>query len=96
VTPEATAWLVKSREFLRKSASMLAAGWPDEAGRAAYLAAFHAAQAYIFDRTGKTVKSHAGLHGLFAQVASADTNFDATQGSLAACTYHRIRRPALG
>jgi uncharacterized protein (UPF0332 family) len=42
--PKSAAFLQKSREFLAKAQSMLDHGWPDEAGRAAYLAGFHAAQ----------------------------------------------------
>ncbi len=33
--PEAAAFLDKAREFLAKAEDMLAADWPDEAGRAA-------------------------------------------------------------
>jgi uncharacterized protein (UPF0332 family) len=47
VTPEAAAFLNKAREFLAKADDMLADGWPDEAGRASYLAGLHAAQALI-------------------------------------------------
>ena len=32
------------------------------AGRNAYLAAFHAARALIFERTGKVAKTHRGVH----------------------------------
>jgi hypothetical protein len=39
VRPEASAFLGKAREFLLKAEDMFADGWPDEAGRAAYLAA---------------------------------------------------------
>ena len=45
--PEASAFLGKAREFLLKAEDMFADGWPDEAGRAAYLAGLHAAQAVI-------------------------------------------------
>jgi hypothetical protein len=38
VTPEATAFLDKAREFLDKAEDTLTDAWPDEAGRAAYLA----------------------------------------------------------
>ena len=34
---------------------------PDEAGRAAYLAGLHAAKAFIFESTGKAIKSHKGV-----------------------------------
>lgn len=42
--------------------------WPDEAGRAAYLAGFHAAQAFIYERTGRTVKTHSGVQVRFAEL----------------------------
>ena len=35
--PEASAFLGKAREFLLKAEDIFADGWPDEAGRAAYL-----------------------------------------------------------
>jgi hypothetical protein len=41
VKPEAAAFLDKAREFLEKAEDMLADDWPDEAGRAAYLAGLH-------------------------------------------------------
>lgn len=55
MTPESAAFLDKAREFLVKAKDMLSR-WPDEAGRASYLAAFHAAQAFIFERTGEVLK----------------------------------------
>lgn len=47
---------------------MLANEWPDEAGRAAYMAGFHAAQTMIFESTGRAVKLHGGLQGEFARL----------------------------
>ena len=76
MTPESAAFLAKARQFLRKADDMLADEWPDEAGRAAYLAGFHAAQAYVFERIGRTTKTHSGLHRLFADATKADTRFD--------------------
>ncbi|HJU14951.1 MAG TPA: HEPN domain-containing protein [Stellaceae bacterium] len=61
MTPETADYLDKAREFLAKAHDMLADDWPDEAARAAYLAGFHAAQAFTFARTGRVAKSHAGL-----------------------------------
>ena len=75
MTPEAAAFLEKSEEFLAKAHSMLAGGWADEAGRAAYLAGFHAAQAFIFERSGKLLKTHAGVQTEFARLVKADTGF---------------------
>ena len=40
---------------------MLKAGLNDDAGRAAYLAAFHAAQALAFELSGKVAKTHKGV-----------------------------------
>ena len=54
---------------------MLDMGWPDEAGRAAYLAGFHAAQALIFERAGSLVKTHSGVQTQFAQLVKDDPGF---------------------
>jgi uncharacterized protein (UPF0332 family) len=59
--PESAAFLQKSGEFLAKAQSMLDHGWPDEAGRAAYLAGFQASQALIFERSGRVLKTHSGV-----------------------------------
>jgi uncharacterized protein (UPF0332 family) len=40
---------------------MLAIKLNDAAGRTAYLAGFHAAQAFISEKTGKSVKTHKGV-----------------------------------
>jgi uncharacterized protein (UPF0332 family) len=42
----------------------------DEAGRAAYLAGYHAAQALIFERTGREAKTHKGAHTQFNKMLS--------------------------
>jgi uncharacterized protein (UPF0332 family) len=76
VKPEAAAFLDKAREFLVKAESMFANDWPDEAGRAAYLAGMHAAQALIVERTGKIVKRHRGVHSEFARLAKDEPRFD--------------------
>ena len=76
---EAAAFLQKSREFLVKAVGMLANQWPDEAGRAAYLAGFHAAQALIFEKQGRAVKSHSGVQAQFAQLVKDDPRFDIEQ-----------------
>ena len=55
---------------------MLGIGLADEAGRAAYLAAFHAAQALIFERTGRTPKTHQGVRGQFGALARAEPHVD--------------------
>lgn len=69
--------LDKAREFLAKADDMLANDWPDEAGRAAYLAGFHAAKALIATRTGRDVKSHKGTHVEFARLTRNESGLDA-------------------
>jgi uncharacterized protein (UPF0332 family) len=60
VKPESAAFLEKARQFLAKAQELLDAHrWPDEAGRAAYLAGLHAAQALIFESTGKAARRRA-------------------------------------
>jgi uncharacterized protein (UPF0332 family) len=77
VKPETAAFLQKSREFLAKAQDLLDAHhWPDEAGRAAYLAGFHAAQAFLFDSTGKVFKSHKGVQKEFLRLTKDDPRFD--------------------
>jgi uncharacterized protein (UPF0332 family) len=75
VKPETAAYLLKSREFLIKARSMLENAWPDEAGRAAYPAGFHAAQAWIFEAAERTPKSHSGVHSEFSRLVKDDRRF---------------------
>jgi uncharacterized protein (UPF0332 family) len=77
VKPQSAAFLEKSRQFLTKAQDLLDAHhWPDEAGRAAYLAGLHAAQALIFESTGKAVKRHGGVLREFARLVKDDPRFD--------------------
>jgi hypothetical protein len=57
VTPQAERFLHNADDHLGRGQAMIAAGLNDDAG----LAAFHAAQAIIFERTGKVYKSHKGV-----------------------------------
>jgi uncharacterized protein (UPF0332 family) len=77
VKPQSAAFLGKAREFLAKAQDLLYAHrWPDEAGRAAYLAGLHAAQALIFESTEKTIKRHSGVQREFARLVKDDPGFD--------------------
>lgn len=49
---------------------------PEVAGREAYLAAFHAAQALIAERTGKDAKTHRGVHVQFARLTRNEPAID--------------------
>jgi len=77
VKPESAAFLEKSREFIIKAQGMLDNQWPDEAGRAAYLAGLHAAQALIFGASGEVTKSHKRVQGEFGRLIKDDPRFDA-------------------
>ncbi len=68
MTPEAKEHLDKARQCLTRARTILAAGIGEDAGRNAYLAAFHAAQALIAERTGKDAKTHKGVHAQFARL----------------------------
>lgn len=69
MTPEASGYLDKARACLRYARVNLSVELANDAGRNAYLAAFHAAQALIFERTGKVAKSHQGVHAEFSRLA---------------------------
>jgi len=68
VTPEAKEHFDKARQCLIRARTILDAGVGEDAGRNAYLAAFHAAQALIAERTGKDAKTHRGVHTQFARL----------------------------
>jgi uncharacterized protein (UPF0332 family) len=70
--PEAADYLRKARESLAEARTIAAASVPRVAAREAYLAAFHAAEAYIFERESKTVKTHRGLRTQFSLLAKDD------------------------
>jgi len=76
LSPEVKEIVEKARGFITKASGMLAQGWPDEAGRAAYLAAFHAAQALILTRDGRIAKTHVGVRSRFGQLSLAEPSID--------------------
>ena len=74
--PEAAEFLRKASEFLPKAQGMLDR-WPDEAGRDVYFAGFHAAQALVFERRGRSAKTHSGVQTEFARIAKTEPRIDA-------------------
>jgi uncharacterized protein (UPF0332 family) len=46
------------------------------AGREAYLAAYHTAEAFLHHRTGKIAKTHRGLRSEFARLARGEPRID--------------------
>jgi len=76
LTPEVSGYLDKARQCLSYALVNLEVKLGNDAGRNAYLAAFHAAQALIFDRTGKAAKSHQGVHTEFNRLAKEEKRID--------------------
>jgi uncharacterized protein (UPF0332 family) len=69
VKPETADYLGKARHCLAGASTIAAAAVPDVAAREAYLAVYHAAEAYIFERTGKAAKTHRGVKSQFNRLA---------------------------
>lgn len=82
MTPEAGELLDKARDCLRRARLILAAGVGEDAGRDAYLAVFHAAQAVI-------VSGPEGQRRAMAAFIASWRNWDATspnsRNSLCSC-----------
>jgi uncharacterized protein (UPF0332 family) len=76
VTPEAERYLAKARLTLEHAHTMLTVNLTEDAGRAAYLAGYHAAEAFIFERTGKVTKTHKGAHTEFARLTVNESRID--------------------
>jgi uncharacterized protein (UPF0332 family) len=85
--PESAAFLRKAQEFLTKANGMLD-DWPDEAGRAAYLAGLHGAQALIVERTNKLIKSHRGVQRELTQLTKNEPGFDIELRAFLGRTYN--------
>lgn len=68
MTSEAGRFLAKARQCLA-DAVLYQPLVSRIAGREAYLAAFHAAEALLYKRTGKLAKTHRGLRAQFARIA---------------------------
>ena len=67
--PETERYLDKARQGLNEARAVAGIELAEAAGRAAYLAMFHAAQALIFERIGKVPKTHHGVHAQFSRLA---------------------------
>ena len=70
--PETERYLDKARQVLSEARAVAGIDLAEAAGRAAYLSAFHAAQALIFERIGKVPKTHHGVHAQFSRLARSE------------------------
>ncbi len=68
MTPEAKDYLDKARADLNDARTIIGLPLPIVAARSAYYAAFHAAEAFIIERTGKVAKTHSGVRSEFARL----------------------------
>jgi len=70
--PESAAFIGQAEIMLVRADRMLSVGLNEDAAPTGYLACFHIAQAYNFERTGKTSKSHHGVQTEFFRVSRND------------------------
>jgi uncharacterized protein (UPF0332 family) len=68
LSPEAEAQLEVAREDLSDAKKLADLAFVKLAARCAYYAAFHAAGAYIFERTNKGAKTHSGVRAELARL----------------------------
>ena len=71
------AFLEKAGELIDQAGTMLNVGLAEAAGRTAYLAGLHAAQALIFERTGRIIKRHRGVRNELWKLTKDEPRFDA-------------------
>jgi len=76
MTPEAKYFLVKAEKLVSEAEAMLGINLNEAAGRTAYLAGFHAAQAFIFEKTGRSAKTHRGVQSELHRLTKDDPAFD--------------------
>jgi uncharacterized protein (UPF0332 family) len=74
--------------LLDEAEGVLGLHYNEAAGRTAYLAGFHAAQALISDRTGRAVKSHRGVRTEFHRLIRDDIRFGDTLRDFLGATYN--------
>jgi uncharacterized protein (UPF0332 family) len=79
--------IVKARESLEFARYALTGDYTEEAGRSAYMAAYHAALAFIAERTGKSPKTHSGARSEFAGLAREEPRIKREQVSLLGWSY---------
>ena len=85
--PETALFLEKSHELLERADTMMGVGLTDDAGRTAYLAGLHAAQAFIFETTGRVYKKHSGVQREFSRLVKGDPRDDTSLRTFLSRTY---------
>jgi uncharacterized protein (UPF0332 family) len=88
VKPETVLFLEKSHDLLGRADTMMGAGLTDDAGRTAYLAGLHAAQAFIFETTGRVLKRHSSVQREFSRLVKDDPRVDTGLRTFLSRSYH--------
>jgi uncharacterized protein (UPF0332 family) len=88
VRPESARFLDKAEKLLAEAEVMIGVGLNEAAGRTAYLAGFHAAQAYVFERHGRVLKTHNGLQAEFLRLTRHDDRIGASARSFLSRAYN--------
>ena len=73
---EAEKFLREAHRCASRADRMLTIQLNDDAGRAAYMACFHAAQCFIFEKTSKVAKTHKGVRTEFVRLTKDDQRLD--------------------
>jgi len=76
MTPEVRDYLSTARRCLADAKRLAMLPMPHIAAREAYLAGYHAAEAYIYQCTGKAAKTHSGLRAEFARLAKDEPRIE--------------------
>jgi uncharacterized protein (UPF0332 family) len=74
--PETVEFIAYAQKLLGDASRMLHSGLPEHAARTAYLACFHAARAYSFERSGLAAKTHKGVQSEFYRLSKDDKRVD--------------------
>lgn len=86
--PQTIAFLTNASDLLERAPALLAQNFADEAGRAAYLAGFHAAQAFLFEAIGRSPKTHNGVQTEFARLTKDEPAVDREVRAFLSKTYN--------
>ena len=73
---ETADYLTKARATLADAEQIAMLPLPHIAAREAYYAAYHAAEAYIFEQTGKVGTTHRGVRSEFGRLARSEPGVD--------------------
>jgi uncharacterized protein (UPF0332 family) len=86
--PETLAFLAAADRSLDNARRVLAIDIADQAARLAYYAQFHAAQALIFEQTGKVAKTHKGVDRQFHKLIRVHQNAPADLAAKLSASYY--------